>query len=512
MEGNQYHIIEKLLSAGIKPSADSLASAIKNRQLMIVIRLVKHVDLEHHTTSVYRSQKNSILWEALRWGNQTVFEHVLRIGQPINVCDRMEDAELQNWDLLPGVEAPDLFGYWRYTPLAAAILGGNISIVKTLMVQGIQAVSFRVHGTSYYSVSQFDTVDCTNGWALTPLGAAAIANDLPLIREILRIGADPFDNSALFICAMVDSEDEVVALMLSAFRIRYPHGAHSFASDALYQTIRRGNKRLFGLLFKDADLTGTVRVNNGSKRPTRSQADIMFTSPLGEAIRRDASNEGASGALDHLLPLVKDFDAIVHKTYKHGSMTSLLYAISLVSLATVQKLHQAGADISLAAEWLLPRTPLQAASEGGNKDIVEYLLREGVNPNEPPAERGGATALQLAAIKGNVGVATILLDAGADINAPPAFCDGRTAFEGATEHGRIEMMIFLVSRGADLLSNGSVQYRRAVEFAEDNAQHAARKLADELYGKVSASQGPSFIDMGVDAWAGVGASSFESFL
>lgn len=74
------------------------------------------------------------------------------------------------------------------------------------------------------------------------------------------------------------------------------------------------------------------------------------------------------------------------------------------------------------------------------------------------------------------------------------------------------MMIFLVSRGADLTSNGSVQYRRAVEFAKDNAQHAARKLADDLYAKVSTSQGPSFIDMGVDAWAGVGANSFESFL
>ncbi|CAN9284285.1 unnamed protein product [Alternaria alternata] len=191
-------------------------------------------------------------------------------------------------------------------------------------------------------------------------------------------------------------------------------------------------------------------------------------------------------------------------------MTSLLYAISLGSLATVQKLHQAGADISLAAEWLIPRTPLQVASESGNKDIVEYLLHEGVNPNESPAERGGATALQLAAIKGNVGIATILLDNGADINAPPAFCDGRTAFEGATEHGRIEMMIFLANRGADLLSNGTSQYRRAAEFAESNLQHAAKALAKDLYEKALVSQVTNLISG--DVWAGPDMNSLGGLL
>ncbi|KAI4702809.1 hypothetical protein J4E89_010146 [Alternaria sp. Ai002NY15] len=158
----------------------------------------------------------------------------------------------------------------------------------------------------------------------------------------------------------------------------------------------------------------------------------------------------------------------------------------------------------------MPRTALQAAAQAGNRDIVEYLLGQGANPNEPPAVRAGATALQLAAISGNINIASILLEAGADINAPPACCDGRTAFEGATEHGRIEMMIFLVGEGADLLANNNEQYRRAIAFAEDNLQYAAKAVADELYTKALASQGPSFIDMGGEQWAGYEAPNFGS--
>lgn len=512
MEGDQDHIIGRLLSAGMKPSAKSLLLAIQKKRLATVILLIRYIDtVQSFVLEDGSEQENVILWEALRWGNQTVIEQLLKLGQPVNVCNSMVDVKVRDWDLLPGIPAPCHDGHWKYTPLSAAILTGNLSVVKTLVTYGVQAVLFRAHGTSYQCNSLYETVDYANGWILTPLAAATVTNDLTLIKEMLHRGADPFDNSALFVCAMVDSKEDVIALLLSVFRTRYPDGAQFFGSDALYRAIRSGNIRLLKLLAKDVDLTGPVQED---RKPDTSQdlEDTVFTSPLGEAIRRHAKSGFDGGVLDNLLPLVKDLNAVVHRSYKHGNMTSLLYAISLGSLATVRKLHQAGADISLPAEWLINRTPLQAASEFGSKDIAEYLLRKGANADEPPAARAGGTALQLAAIKGNIGIATILLDAGADIDAPPAFCDGRTAFEGATEHGRIEMMIFLVGRRADLLSNGNLQYRRAVAFAEDNAQYAARKLADELYAKLLANQGMSFIDMGADMWTGPNLSNFGGSL
>jgi ankyrin repeat protein len=77
-------------------------------------------------------------------------------------------------------------------------------------------------------------------------------------------------------------------------------------------------------------------------------------------------------------------------------------------------------------------------------------------------------------------VAAKLLAVHADVNAEPAKFDGRTAFEGATEHGRVDMMLLLFKNGADLLKDNRRQYRRAVEFARENAQYAAIELAEKL--------------------------------
>ncbi|KAB2100460.1 hypothetical protein AG0111_0g11248 [Alternaria gaisen] len=503
---DQHHIVEKLLSAGIKPTMRSLGWAIKKKRLTVFILLARFMGRGHDSgTFILLPMPDSspvhVLSEAVRWGNQTAIEHILKIGFPVNSCDEIENGEFRSWGL-PEVPEPTLYGPWQCPPLSVAILARNTAAVKILMAYGVEAVSFSVHSTSR-SFRHFGMpARHAAQWILTPLAAAAMVNDLPLIRDILHMGADPFDNSAFFICSMTKSREEVVTLLLSAFKARYPYGARSFGSDALYQTIRHGNVRLLELLARDVDLTGPVVKYRGSITSTFRQDNTIFTSPLGEAVRQYAKNEGTGRALDRLLPVVNDLNAVVHKTWKDGRMTSLHWAISLGSLATVQKLHQAGANISLPAEWLIARTPLQAAAEVGSKDIVEYLLREGVNPNESPAERGGATAIQLAAITGNIGIATILLDNGADINAPPAFCDGRTAFEGATEHGRIEMMIFLVSQNADLLSNESSQYLRAVEFAENNKQHIAKDLAKDLYEKVLASQVTNVFGMGGEVWPG----------
>jgi hypothetical protein len=523
MEEKQHHVVEKLMAVGIKPTIRCLELAVQNQQLAVVKMLANAMDLTALVETDIRqgripnyvdgpSYRNEIMFEALRWGNQMAIEHILSLEFPIDALFDVWGKRLSDWNLDPGLD-PGLHprghdASWYLTLLSAAILKGNTIVVSNLMAYGTQAVLFHSRLTSCRAL--FRTESMSEQMILTPLTAGAIKNNLPLIRELLRVGADPFDNSALFVCAVLDLP-EISMVLLHAFKHRYPDGAQSFGCDALYQVIRRKNARLLRILANDINLTGPVK-DRKSSLPGYSPSvfSAAFTTPLGEAIRLHSEGNGADGMFELLLSLAKDHSAVVYRDSRCGNMTSLLSAIFLDSLKTVQKLHQAGANILLPAMGRITRTPLQAAAQVGSKDIVEYLLGHGADPNEPPSKREGATALQLAAISGNIKVAMILLEAGADINAPPAFGNGKTAFEGATEHGRIEMMIFLVRNGANLLANSNEQYRRAVVLAEDNRQYAAKALADDLYAKVLASQGVSLIGVS-EEWTGPDRMNFEDF-
>jgi hypothetical protein len=520
VEEKQHHIVEKLMAVGITPTIRCLESAIHNQQLAVVKMLANAMDLNAmietdigQKKNLYyddrQSYKNEIMFEALRWGNQTTIAHVISLGYPIDALYFVWGKELSDWNLVQSLHPRGHNASWHLTPLSAAILKGNTIVVSDLMAYGTQAVLFYSRLTSYRG--HFLTETMSDRMILTPLTAGAIKNNLPLIKELLRVGADPFDNSALFVCAVLDLP-EISMVLLHAFKHRYPDGAQSFGCDALYQAIRCKNARLLRILANDINLTGPVVEDRRPLLPGYPQPvfSTAFTTPLGEAIRLHSEGNGADGMFGLLLSLAKDHGAVVYRDSRCGNMTSLLSAIFLDSLKTVQKLRQAGANILLPATARITRTPLQAAAQVGSKDIVEYLLGHGASPNEPPSKRAGATALQLAAISGNINVAMILLEAGADINAPPAFGDGRTAFEGATEHGRIEMMIFLVRNGANLLANNNEQYRRAVALAEDKRQYAAKALADDLYTKLLASQGVSFIGVS-EEWTGPDITSFEGF-
>jgi ankyrin repeat protein len=520
VEEKHLHIVEKLMAVGITPTIRCLELAINNQQLAVVKMLTNGMDLTSMIeTDVHRgkivpytdgpSYSNAIIFGALRWGNQTAIEHILSLDYAIDALYQVWGKQFSDWNLVPGLHPRGHNAPWDLTPLSAAILKSNTIVVSNLMAHGARAVLFRSRLTSYRS--PFWAESRSEQMILTPLTASAIKNNLPLVKELLRVGADPFDNSALFVCAVLDLPEISMAL-LHAFKNRYPNGAQSFGCDALYQVIRCKNAQLLRILANDINLTGPVVEDRRPLLPGYPQPvfSTAFTTPLGEAIRLHSEGNGADGMFELLLSLAKDHSAVVYRDSRCGNMTSLLSAIFLESLKTVQKLHQAGANISLPATGRITRTPLQAAAQVGSKDIVEYLLDQGADPNEPPSKRAGATALQLAAISGNINVALILLEAGADINAPPSSGEGRTAFEGATEHGRIEMMIFLVRNGANLLANSNEQYRRAIFLAEDNRQYAAKALADDLYTKVLASQGVSLIGVS-DEWTGPDITSFEGF-
>lgn len=100
-------------------------------------------------------------------------------------------------------------------------------------------------------------------------------------------------------------------------------------------------------------------------------------------------------------------------------------------------------------------TPIQAAAESGNEEVVQFLLDLGANINAPPSPSSGATALQAACFQGHVNLVRLLLARGADVNGPPGKSNGYTALQGACLAGEDDIVRMLLDSGADVDAPGS---------------------------------------------------------
>jgi ankyrin repeat protein len=138
------------------------------------------------------------------------------------------------------------------------------------------------------------------------------------------------------------------------------------------------------------------------------------------------------------------------------------------NLARVEELiGQYPAVVNARAPW--NETPVEAATQMGNKPIIELLLRHGApvdfftacvlgrieqvrtelaaNPEQARA-RGvhELPPLYFAAIGGQPEVAELLLAAGTDVNA---HCEAAAAIHGAVMGGSPDMVRWLIAHGAD---------------------------------------------------------------
>ena len=97
---------------------------------------------------------------------------------------------------------------------------------------------------------------------------------------------------------------------------------------------------------------------------------------------------------------------------------------------------------------------LHVAISNGNKDIVRFLLEQGINPAEDFTLSGGSgrqsNALHHAVIRGDLAITAMLLAAGGDkaINHKPKHAPN-LPLEQAVTYGTPEMVKLLLSYGAD---------------------------------------------------------------
>jgi ankyrin repeat protein len=425
-------IVRKLLQAGIHPRSEEISNAVISRQTVVVELLIDLMDL----SACYAE----VMFKAVQWGEKKIIKTLLATGES------MEGEFVLRID---GQE-------WYTGILGAAILRKDRTVVNLLIEHGAPINP---------------TTTGESDRKLTALAGSVYIRDVELCHELLRQGADPCDEWALFFAVEVITH-EFVEILLDAFTKRYPFGRKKYGPGALQKLLEAGDFSTFRRLAVFVDVN-SLTLYEGWLEQMLSITGLALRSWTSKSVQ----------FLNLLLEDWKTPDVIVCKEYYTKGpdrKTALLYAIELANgVQLVEKLVRAGASVNYPAKSRVLRTPLQYAAELGKEDIVLFLLHEGADPNGAPASHAGATALQLAAIKGHLRIANILIQHNADVNAPPALLDGRTTFEGAAEHGRIEMILFLVQHGLNLLNE--TQYTRAVRFAERNGQLAAKELAKQLY-------------------------------
>jgi ankyrin repeat protein len=185
--------------------------------------------------------------------------------------------------------------------------------------------------------------------------------------------------------------------------------------------------------------------------------------------------------VDELIRLALDAGADIHCLGSGFEARSPIQAAAEVgNIELVKDFVCRGVNVNAPAAPLYGRTTLQAACNGGNGNLhlVQYLLDQGADVNAIAGDERGLTALQGAAIQGNIKVALLLLQHGADINAPPAPRDGRTPLEGAAEHGRLDMVKLILNAKAESGRAWRKSDDRAVVLARERGHYVIAELLE----------------------------------
>jgi ankyrin repeat protein len=461
--GNHRNIILMLMTLRGEPSPSLIATAVAVRDPELVRFLLK---IPMHSQALLTA-----LYFAVRWADISIVKDLVRAGAYLDAqrwsCEEWRPRQLKEDEFV--------------SPLKEAIRLGHFEVARFLLDSGADINEQDSHHS--------DTGEKDSPADLTPLSVAIKQNHKEFVQELLSRGAEPKDARA-FEYALLQSKS-MFQLMLDAFRQCYPQGDLNFARGTLREAIRDEDETTISLLGPH------INVNSSKQKEAPYEYTDYDSTLFSEAVQsRNISiirTLLACGG-DPNLPTFRP-----RQRNDKGQWTPFSDAIATDDVLVVRLLHEAGANLNATTEFGALRTPLQLAVERGNPEVIDYLLKNGAEVNAAPCARNGATAIQLAAIKGNVGLAERLIEEyGADFNAPACKFQGRTAFEGAAEHGRLDMLLMLYHKGVDLISDGGTQAQRAMKFAEENGQMAAKSLVEQIWQTVSMGVGRypqlSFVD------------------
>ena len=335
-------------------------------------------------------------------------------------------------------------------PLIEAAKVRDWEAVRSLIDQGADVTSTAPDGaTALHWASYWDDVetaelliragaevDAANDLGAVPLWIASLNGSASMVQTLLEAGADPnaalLSGEAPIMTAARTGNPGVVERLLAA------------GADPNVTATRGQTALMWAVSQQHSDVVG-VLLEYGADIHARSAtwSQVMAVSPHSNPANQQA--------------------------VPHGGNTALTFAARVGDLASARMLVNAGANVNDTDERGV--SVMVLAAHSGFRDLVEFMLDEGADPN---AAEAGFSALHVTIMRRDEDLGRLLLANGADPNARitnwtptrrasadwyihPALI-GATPFWLAARLAQAEFMRLLVEHGADPLFVHHVTY------------------------------------------------------
>ena len=264
--------------------------------------------------------------------------------------------------------------------------------------------------------------------AQTPLMVAVTSPNvgLDMMQFLINQGADinavdeETQKTVLGLAVRTGNLDKVQLLLEAGADIRYQtSSSYDVLIDAVHGRDIAKDPHLIPLL--------NLLIERGAK--------VNGVSRYGESALWVTSRVGRFDAVQVLLAAGADAESL--------GWTELMSAIAFEPLATVQKLLEQGADLTVRDCWL--RTPWLLSLQMGDVEKAKLLLAAGANPHD--VGMSGKTALMYAIESDRPEIVQWLVEQGWKIEVPDEF--GDTPLMVAASRGATDCVRILIQHGAD---------------------------------------------------------------
>lgn len=332
--------------------------------------------------------------------------------------------------------ADSIFG----TALVAAAWWGHVDVIKCLVQAGADPNISLNSQEGWFDREQEEEEEteteprAPEGWYTSPLTAAVEENRVEATKYLV--------NEAKANIHMEVTYDDLGSVL----EIAASHGNHEIikclvqaGADVNKPPLNLSHGRIIDRALSHGDLK-TIRF-------LIEEAGADIKTPLPGSDIHVLADVVANKRIDSVKYLVESCDFDVNQVSEYKS--PLIAAAQEGDLDIVLYLVQHGADVNKPT-GNDRKSPLTVAAYGGHIDIVRYLVQNGADPNNPPAGDDFGSAL-IAALVTSDGkeCATFLVENGSDVNLVVAGEEG-SALATAARMNSIEMVRLLLEAGADV--------------------------------------------------------------